>query len=174
MSDPFLENIGLTEADLIRNVVANTFILDFGIVTAVNGTTVDVQHAIQPTRLGKQLPPTVTKGVEVMWPGTAQFNPRFVLSVGDTVLLIGLKDYVKTLQVSVPDFTDVPLHYTQETMKAIPVISTQGSNHVVTYAELNTALQTFLTALKLHLTAAGDPASGTLALDISASEYPTG
>ncbi len=179
MGDPFLEDIGLTEADLIRNVVANTFILDFGIVEAVNGDgTVDVQHAVQPTRLGYQLPPTVTRNVEVVWPSSSQFNPPFELAAGDTVLLVGLKDYVKTAKVSAPDYTDVPLHYTQQTMKAIPMGANKGAARFVTYTELNAALQSFLTALKAAVAAGCQGGSGgtiaSVTLDISASKYPAG
>ena len=44
---------------------------------------------------------------------------------------------------------------------------------LVTHAELDLALQTMLTALKAHLTAAGDPSSGTLTLDISTAKAAT-
>jgi phage gp45-like len=41
------------------------------------------------------------------------------------------------------------------------------------WTALNTALQTYNTAVKAHLAAAGDPASGTLTLDISAAKATT-
>lgn len=41
------------------------------------------------------------------------------------------------------------------------------------WTALNTALQTYNTAVKAHLSAAGDPASGTLTLDISAAKATT-
>jgi phage gp45-like len=45
---------------------------------------------------------------------------------------------------------------------------------LVMYGPLNTALSTtFLTQLKAHLTAAGDPNSATLTMDLSASETST-
>ena len=128
-TNPILENLGLQLRDLIENIIATSFILDLGIVTAVKGggANVDVQHAVQLNKLGTTLPPTVTKNVEVVWtfPGT------WALTQGDLVLLVGLKDYVKTVGVSAPAPTDIPLHYSQETMKAIPLYS---SLHAVSIA----------------------------------------
>lgn len=45
-----------------------------------------------------------------------------------------------------------------------------GTSGAVKYEELNTAMATFLTQLKAHLTAAGDPSAATLTLDISTSK----
>jgi hypothetical protein len=148
-----LENLGLQIRDLIENILYNSFILDIGIVTAVNGggATVDVEHAIQLNKLGTVLPPTVTKHVEVVW----AFPGNWTLANGDIVLLVGLKDYLKTAYVSAPASTDIPLHYTQMTMKAIPLYSSMhqaqitidGSNlvHIKNAAaSLYTAIQNFI------------------------------
>ena len=128
-TNPILENLGIKERDLIENILATSFILDLGIVTAVHGggASVDVQHAIQLNKLGTTLPPTVTKNVEVVWP----FPGNWSLTQGDIVLLVGMKDFLKTAYATAPGPTDIPLHYSQETMKAIPLYS---SLHAVSIA----------------------------------------
>ena len=128
-TNPILENLGIKERDLIENILATSFILDLGIVTAVQGggASVDVQHAVQLNKLGTTLPPTVTKNVEVVWP----FPGNWSLTQGDIVLLVGMKDFLKTAYATAPGPTDIPLHYSQETMKAIPLYS---SLHAVSIA----------------------------------------
>ena len=128
-TNPILENLGLQLRDLIENIIATSFILDLGIVMAVRGggANVDVQHAVQLNKLGTTLPPTVTKNVEVVWP----FPGNWALTQGDIVLLVGMKDFLKTAYATAPGPTDVPLHYTQETLKAIPLYS---AKHSVTIA----------------------------------------
>jgi phage gp45-like len=66
------------------------------------------------------------------------------------------------------------------TIKALAVARADGtweingdSKRLVLWDDLTTALATFLTALKAHLTAAGDPSAGTLTLDISATKTTT-
>jgi hypothetical protein len=115
--------LGITERDLIKSIIASRFFVDFGIVQAVSAdkTQVDVKHAIQPKLFGTQLQTTVTKGVELLWPASAAMAIQWDIAAGDTVLIVGLKDFVKTVNVSSPAPTDVGLHYTQETMKAIPM-----------------------------------------------------
>ena len=152
-TNPILENLGIKERDLIENILATSFILDLGIVTAVHGggASVDVQHAIQLNKLGTTLPPTVTKNVEVVW----TFPGNWALTQGDIVLLVGMKDFLKTAYATAPGPTDIPLHYTQETMKAIPLysakhsatITVDGSNlvHIKNAAaSLFTAIQNFI------------------------------
>jgi hypothetical protein len=120
--------MGWTERDVIEAIIGATFIADFGVVSAWpstvgNKTKVDVQHAIKPKIVGVQVAdPTETKGVEILWPGGGgQFSQEWDLAVGDPVLLIGLKDFVDTVASGLPSIPDWPMHYTQETMKAIPV-----------------------------------------------------
>ena len=66
------------------------------------------------------------------------------------------------------------------TIKALAVARADGTweingstKRLVLWDDLTTALATFLTALKAHLTAAGDPSAGTLTLDISATKTTT-
>lgn len=119
-----LANLGITPRDLVEDLIGSSFIADFGIISAVSvdQKTVDVQHAIQPVVVGEQQGTTVTKGVEILWPGGGgQLSMKWDLAIGDHVLLVGLKDFVSTVDISFPGQTSNPLHYTQETMKAIPV-----------------------------------------------------
>ena len=123
-TNPVLENLGLQIRDLIENIIANSFILDFGVVTAVgmnaNGiTTVTVQHSVLLNKLGTVLPPTTTQNVEVMWHTSNGLSTKGSVAVGDTVLLVGLKDYLASIASASPTATDIPFHHTQETMKAI-------------------------------------------------------
>ena len=118
-----LDHLGVTERDLIEAIVGALFMGDFGTVDAVSAdkSHVDVVHAIKPKVADQQLDATLTKGVEVLWPGGGgALSIRGTLAKGDPVLLVGLKDYVSTVASGLPGTTDIPLHYTQETLKAIP------------------------------------------------------
>jgi hypothetical protein len=191
----------------MEDVAGAIFFSDFGVITATDQTTVDVKHAVRPFVAGQQLAEELeTKGVEVLWPGGGdQYSEKWTLKAGDTVLLVGLKDFVKTV-ANVPAETNLhQLHYAQQTMKAIPMGAYQDSTvHLiietgkwkltateidlngdtktfVTWAELNQALQLFLTTLIATLTLAGaaPPLNGlSLAgmiptLDISAAKTTT-
>ena len=168
-------NLGITERDLIKSIIASRFIVDFGIVVAVSAdkTQVDVQHAIQPKLFGTQLQTTVTKGVEVLWPASAAMAIQWDLAAGDTVLLVGLKDFVETVKVSAPAPTDVGLHYTQETMKAIPMgeygtpaqVTINGSGGLLQIktaaASLYTIIQTLIQGIQGATCVNGAPLTDT-------------
>jgi hypothetical protein len=169
------EHLGITERDLIKSIIASRFIVDFGIVVAVSAdkTQVDVRHAVQPKLFKAQLPATVTKGVEVLWPASAAVAIQWDLAAGDTVLLVGLKDYVKTVKVSAPATTDVGLHYTQETMKAIPMgeygtpaqVTINGSGGLLQIktaaASLYTIIQTLIQGIQGATCVNGAPLTDT-------------
>ena len=173
--------LSMTERDLIEAIIAETFFADYGYVTAVipaigdDKTRVDIQHIVKPKVVGQDLPPTVTRGVELLFPAGAGYSEEWDVKKGDGVLLIGLKWYVNTVDQSGPQSSDVNLHYTQETMKAIPLGRFNGSATVtlkiiggkwqlnateidlngdskrfVTHAELDTALQGLMTSLNSH------------------------
>jgi hypothetical protein len=128
-----LANLGITTRDLILDLLGAAFIADFGIVQAVGagGDTVDVQHAIQPVVAGEQQGTTITKGVEVLWPGGGgQLSAKWDLAVGDPVLLVGLKDFIPTVGGALPQTEQIPIHYTQETMKAIPMGAYKGTSAI--------------------------------------------
>jgi len=119
--------VGRMPAWLIENILASKFIVDVGVVQATDQTTVDVQHAIIPQKFGQTLQPTVTKRVEVLWP----FPGTWQIATGDVVLLLGGKDFVKTAAGATPTTTDIPWHYTQETLKAVPLYSASKQAQIV-------------------------------------------
>lgn len=141
MSDNALfDNLPTSEASLIDNIISTTFIVDFGTVTAVqvntiNGqpvTVVSVQHAIELNKRGTILPPTVTPGIEVLWPSSAGLSERGSIAIGDTVLLVGFKDFVVSVANPGPAPASNQLHYCQETLRAIPLGTFKpGSTHTI-------------------------------------------
>lgn len=111
--------------DIIRQTIASSFIVDYGIVKAVNSDkTVDVTHAVRGQYIdGTPVPLTVSTAVEVIFPGSASAAITWPIAVGDGVLLVGLKQFVSSTKgITVPSQppSDFP-HYNQETLKAIPL-----------------------------------------------------
>jgi hypothetical protein len=133
MTSELLQKLGVTERDLIWAVVSAMFFSDFGVVKSVSSDKkrVDVEHAIQPVIADQQQDARRTVNVELLWPASAELSMRWDIAAGDTVLLVGLKDYVKDADGSLPGKTTVGLHYTQETMKAIPLGSYSASSEVL-------------------------------------------
>ena len=180
----------LTDRNLIESILASHYILDYGFIKKVNADkTVDVTHAKQLKTLdGKTLPATVTTGVEVLTIAGAGFSINFDYKKGDKVLLLGLKDFVpKVEDVTSATETTAYLHYSRETLKAIPLcvfsddakvkveieagtmkVTTEkkielngNSKQFVTWAELNQALQNLVTALNSHTHSNGNQGSPT-------------
>lgn len=179
----------LTDKDLIESILSSHYIIDYGFIKKVNADkTVDVTHAKQLKTLdGKTLPATVTTGVEVLTIAGAGFSINFDYKKGDKVLLLGFKDFIpKVEDVTSATETTAYLHYSRETLKAIPLcifnddakvkieveagtmkVTTEkkielngNSKQFVTWAELNQALSTFTTALVNHthnITSPGNP-----------------
>ena len=169
----------LTERNLIESILASHYIIDYGFIKKVNADeTVDVTHAKQLKTLdGKTLPATVTTNVEVLTIAGAGFSLKFDYKKGDKVLLLGLKDYIpKVEEVTSASETTAFLHYSRETLKAIPLcvfnddakvkieveagtlkvttekkIELNGNDkQFVTWTELNQALQNLWTAIQAH------------------------
>lgn len=196
------------DRSLIESLVASFYILDYGYIKTVNpDKTVDVVHAKRlKAYTGKSLNPTTTKGLEVLTLAGSGFSLQIDYKAGDKVLLLGLKDYVpKIKDVTSATETTSYLHYSRETMKALPLcvfndeakvqivvhngdlnVKTKGkvklngdSKQFVTWAELNQALTTFLTALNGHVhtsAASGSPTSSPvtpMTLDISSAKTTT-
>ena len=155
------------------------FIIDYGFIKKVNDNkTVDVTHAKQPKTLdGKTLPATVTTGVEVLTIAGGGFSFKFDYKKGDKVLMLGLKNFIpKVEEVTSATETTAYLHYSRETLKAIPLcifnddakvtvqvesgtmkVDTQdkielngNDKQFVTYAELDDALQELWGKIKTH------------------------
>lgn len=168
-----------TDRNLIESILASFYIIDYGYIKKVNpDKTVDVIHAkMLKTMDGQSLRPTTTKALEVLTLSCGGFALQVDYKAGDKVLLLGLKDYVpKTQKVTVPTETTSYLHYTRETMKALPLCvfdntakvqikAEEGTLQVnttknielngntkqfVTYEELNSALQDLWTKIKGH------------------------
>lgn len=115
--------LNLTERQKIENIIENYYFIDFGIVTQVSAdeSTVDVYHTSLPDNDGKPGQPTKTTSVELIWPGGLNFQFKWKVQVGDTVLLFGIRDFVKTVSgLKSPMTPDISLRYRQENMKAFP------------------------------------------------------
>lgn len=114
----------LSERNLIESVLASFFIVDYGFIKKVNADkTIDVTHAKQlKMTTGESMKPTVTTGVEVLTICGAGFSFNFDYKKGDKVLLLGLKDYVPEVEeVTSATETTAYLHYSRETIKAVPL-----------------------------------------------------
>ena len=187
-----IQATGLSEKDLITAILSNFFIVDYGYINKVNpDKTINVTHAAKPVLMdGTELGETTTDNVEVLTIAGAGFSVQWDYKAKDKVLLLGLKDYVPS--VDKVESAEVPkafLHYNRSTLKAIPLcvfsddakvivqvkdgtlkLQTQNKFEIngntkqfVTWAELNTALSKFTAALKTHVhecATAGSP-SGT-------------
>lgn len=181
MGNSIFESERFNDQTLIESILASHYILDYGYIKNVNpDKTVDVTHAKRLKTLdGQSLPATVTTKVEVLTISGGGFAFNFDYKKGDKVLLLGLKDYVpKVEEVTSASETTSYMHYSRETLKAIPMcvfsdeakvkveveegtmkVTTQkkielngNTKQFVTWAELDSALSNFLAALKVSLT----------------------
>ena len=111
--------------DIIRQNINAAFIVDYGVVTAVNSDkTVNVTHSALLTYInGDIAKPTTTNNVEVLFPASASFGQTWPIAKGDGVLLVGLKNPVMTtegIEAPTQPLSEYP-HYVQDTLKAIPL-----------------------------------------------------
>lgn len=114
----------LTDRNLIESILASHYIIDYGFIKKVNDDkTVDVTHAkLLKTMDGTSLKSTVTTGVEVLTICGGGFSLTFDYKKGDKVLLLGFKDFIpKVEDVTSATETTAYLHYSRETLKAIPL-----------------------------------------------------
>ena len=184
------EGLRYTDRDLIDSVITSYAIVDYGFVDKVNDDgTVDVVHAKKPkTMNGDTLKELKTKEIEVLTFSCAEMAISFKPKKGDKVLLLGLKDYVKEAgEVTEATEMTVYLHYSRETMKALPLSAFSGSAKIkieanngtlkvdanenielngkdkqfVTWAELNNALTTLAGKLGAHTHAVSTTGSST-------------
>lgn len=168
-----------TDRDLIESIINSYFILDYGVITKVNDDkTVNVQHArIQVMNDGTKLPALQTNNIELLALSGANFSIDAGTKAGDKVLLLGLKDYVQTVNdVSGASEQTSYVHYKRDNLKALPLCTFSGestvqvvaeegslkitvdkkielngnSKNFVTWTELNSALQSLWTAIKTH------------------------
>ena len=130
-----LTGLNFNTADIINSIIGISFIADYGIIDQVNSDkTINVSHAVMSVlRNGKDLPVTTTKNIEVLWPASANFGMKWPLKAGDGVLLIGLRNFIDTTK-SIKKPTNGPtefMHYTQDTMKAIPLQSVDSPKNTI-------------------------------------------
>lgn len=125
MNNNFLNAVTrFTDRDLIEAILGNFFIVDYGIIKAVNADkTINVLHAKQQkTMNGETLPEMETKNIEVLTLSGSGFALIWDIQKGDKVLLLGLKTPVaKTGDINSPEETKSYLHYSRETLKALPM-----------------------------------------------------
>jgi hypothetical protein len=176
------------DRDNTQDIIENTFISDYGIVKVVNGDgTVDVSHAvIRSLKDGTSLGETVSHSIQVLWPVTGQMSVSSKLTVGDFVLLIGMKHYIDLSKFSAPEKQTSYIGYTKETMKALPMAVVSNTAQVQLYAEngklvikndtqslksaldaLTSALNAFSNATARSAITAGNASSTTLATAIN-------
>lgn len=126
----------VSERDTVLSIIRDQFFADYGIVDAVHGnTSVDVTHAVlSVTRPGVvapaiALPAIVTKNVELLFPVMGGLSISGTVRQGDGVLLVGLRDLVpSTSGLSQPARPPEFWHYTQQTLKAIPLSAVKAAS----------------------------------------------
>lgn len=114
----------LNDRDLIESVLNGFFIVDYGFIQKVNSDrTVNVVHAKKlKTMQGVSMPETITKNVEVLTLAGSSFSLDVDVQPGDKVLLLGLKNYIEnTGSVTEATETEIYMHYSRSTMKALPL-----------------------------------------------------
>ena len=128
------ENMNLSDRNVIDKYINQKDIIDYGIISKVNSDgTVDVRHAVKRVMAtGEVIEPfTETPRIEVLWPSSKEFSLKFKLSVGDRVLLVGLKASFPTVNVTEPRPPSSNYHYSQETLKAIPACLYAASSEMI-------------------------------------------
>jgi hypothetical protein len=116
--------------------LSRTSIVDYGIVSAVNGTRVDVQNITYPDNAA-----LVTKDVELLFPSSGGLSIQYEVLAGDTVLLIGSRRYVKSLAAQTSPAQELTASgYDKACLKAIPISFISG-NAKFTITEKNGMIQ---------------------------------
>lgn len=180
MDTSFINTMSYSDKDLIDRVISNYFIVDYGYISKVNADkTVDVTHATLPKlATGQNLQPMKTPRVELLTLSASNFALDVKPAEGDKVLLLGLKNLVQKVdEVTSATEMKTVIHYSRETMKALPLcvfnsdakvkveiadgtmavttdkkIELNGNDkQLVTWSELNQALSQFLTQLTTAL-----------------------
>lgn len=196
MSDPLniFDFTKMSDRQLIMGIIAESFMVDYGIVRKVtDNKSVDVEHAVRAVTMqgvvapSKTLAPTVTTGVELLFPVMSGLSTSGTVSEGDGVLLVGLRGLVPTTEgltqsSAPPEFW----HYSQQTLKAIPLSAMKetavefGENNGKAFLRnatqslytlvdsLEAALQTFMGASSQASITAGGASSASLAAAIVA------
>jgi hypothetical protein len=175
--------LSLSLQDIIRSNIEDKYMADYGVVSAVYGTpvtTIDVTHFIPGYYDANGNPqPNITYGVEVLYTAMAGLSVEVPLSVGDSVLLVGSRRLVNSI-VNVTTANSgtkptgyMPLSYTKDTLKAIPIGDLATSSAIYlrfkagkmqlknTATSLYTALNNFESAVATFSNAASQAAIST-------------
>ena len=115
--------INLTDREYHESFIGNSYIIDMGIISNISSDkkTVDIIHATLPMKNGIAGQPIKSTGIEILWNGCKNFQLQYDLQIGDTVLLVGMKNFIPSVSgLNTPAKPSINLKYTQETMKAIP------------------------------------------------------
>ena len=124
MSNNLLKAMGLTDKDVVSAILGDFYILDYGYVNKVNDDgTVNVTHAILPKlEDGSDLDETTTDNLEVLTFSFSGLSISYTLKQGDKVLLLGLKEYIKSVAtVTKAQSQTAPIHYNRATLKVVPI-----------------------------------------------------
>lgn len=170
--------LNMTEQQKIKSIINLMFFADYGIVTKVTGnTSVDVQHAIQSVTIKNQiLDPLITKDVELMFLNMSGISFSGTVSEGDTVLLVGLRNVLDSTNISAPKAPNEFWHYSQQTVKAIPLSCLKSATISVGETEgkffvrsSSKSLYTILNNLATHIKALQTNATTPITLTVSGS-----
>lgn len=117
------------ERTIVEGIVRSKFFIDYGIIDIVNDDmTVNVKHAaLQVMRDGTILEATYTPNIEMLFPSSSGFEMSWSYKAGDTVLLLAMKDYIETTQITEPSVPNIFSHFNQENIKALLVKSVSGA-----------------------------------------------
>lgn len=118
------EAMSLNEADLITSILSSFFIVDYGYINKVNpDKTVNITHACLPVlEDGTELGETTTDNVEVLTISGAGFSLQWDYKPKDRVLILGLKDYIKSVaDVEKAEAPKAYFHYNRSTIKVVPL-----------------------------------------------------
>ncbi len=114
----------MSDAQLMDSRIANTYIVDIGIVKSVtDNKSVTVLHSTRDVTIGgDKFPEVVSNNVEVLFPMMGGLSIEGEIKVGDIVLLIGTRNVVPTtVGITQATFPPDNFHYVQSNLKAIPV-----------------------------------------------------
>jgi len=121
--NPYKANL-ISEAEKIDSRIAEKSIVDYGIVTAVSSNRVDVNLQAKATAWGEDVGIVELKSVELLFPVSSGLSFEMEVKVGDSVLLLGLKNYVQSVaSITEPAKPEMPFKYSRENIKAVPLSS---------------------------------------------------
>lgn len=136
------KNTQWTEAERIKAVIDEMYIIDIGYIQAISSDkkTVDIVHAVKPQvrdfTTGDFViqQETVTHGLEVLYYGGANYRLEHELQFGDVGLLLGTCAYIeKARDLTAAQSNSQFYNYQQENLKFFPIGSNQTPVTLLTY-----------------------------------------